>query len=98
MQANDGAEIQEFSGQLRDVRLYMHARFADMDKRFDGVDKRFNGVDKRFDSVDKGFDAIDKRFEKAEADIANMKRLMEDRFNAILRAIAEQVAERGSRA
>ncbi len=77
-------QFEFISGQLRDAQLYMHARFADMDKRFDGVDKRFAGADKRFDKV--------------ESEMADLKRLMEDRFNAVLRAIAEQFAERDPRA
>lgn len=39
------------SGQLRDIQLYMHQRFNDVDKRLDGVDKRLDGMDRQLAEV-----------------------------------------------
>jgi len=46
------------SGQLRDVQLYMYARFEDVDKRFDQVDKRFEQVETRLERVEGKIDAL----------------------------------------
>ena len=46
-------QFEYISGQLRDVQLYMHARFEQIDKRFEQVDKRFEQVDKRLDKVER---------------------------------------------
>ena len=32
------------SGQLRDIQLYMHARFDDIDRKFDGVAGKIDGL------------------------------------------------------
>ncbi len=39
------------SGQLRDVQLYMHARFEDIDCRFEQIDKRFDLLDAKVDAL-----------------------------------------------
>ena len=46
-------QFEYISGQLRDVQLYMHARFEQIDKRFEQIDKRFEQVDKRLDKVER---------------------------------------------
>ena len=60
------------SGQLRDVQLYMHARFEDVDKRFDAVDKRFDGVDKRFDAVDRRLNTVETKIDALPRVIAEL--------------------------
>jgi chaperonin cofactor prefoldin len=71
------------SGQLRDVQLYMHARFDDMDKRFERIDRRFEQVDMRFEQIDKRFEQVDKRFDTLEAKV-----------DALPRVLAELLAKR----
>jgi tetrahydromethanopterin S-methyltransferase subunit G len=39
------------SGQLRDIQLYMHARFDDVETRFDEVNARFDKVDAKVDGL-----------------------------------------------
>jgi hypothetical protein len=39
------------SGQLRDIQLYMHSRFDEIDGRFDAVDARFDAVDAKVDGL-----------------------------------------------
>ena len=46
------------SGQLRDIQLYMHARFDEIENRFDGVDSRLNGVDRHLDGMDRKLDKL----------------------------------------
>jgi tetrahydromethanopterin S-methyltransferase subunit G len=46
------------SGQLRDIPLYMHARFADIDGRLDKMDGRFDKVDGRLTTMDAKIDAL----------------------------------------
>ncbi len=50
------------TGQLRDVQLYMHARFDDMDKRFDGMDKRFDRLESEVKAIPRAIaELIDER-------------------------------------
>ena len=39
------------SGQLRDIQLYMHAKFADVDKRLDKVETRLGAVETKLDGL-----------------------------------------------
>ncbi len=59
-------------GQLRDVQLYMHARFDDADKRFDAIDRRFEAVDRRFDAVDRRFDRLEAKVDALPRIIAEL--------------------------
>lgn len=43
--SQQSGQFEFISGQLRDVQLYMHARFEDVDKRFDGIDKRLDRIE-----------------------------------------------------
>lgn len=36
--SQQAGQFEFISGQLRDIQLYMHARFGDQDRRFDAVD------------------------------------------------------------
>ena len=54
------------SGQLRDVQLYMHAKFGEIDKRFDRVEQRLDKVEQRLDKVEKRLDKIEVRLDKIE--------------------------------
>ena len=71
------------TGQLRDIQLYMHNRFADIDERFDRVDRRLDRMDGRFDSMDGRFDSMDGRLDSVEGKI-----------DALPRVIAELIAKR----
>ncbi len=39
------------SGQLRDIQLYQHTKFAEIDSRLDGIDSRLDGIDGRLDML-----------------------------------------------
>ena len=64
------------SGQLRDVQLYLHARFDDIDKRFDDVNKRLDGFDRRFESVDRHLETIRLRMDNMAAGIDELPRVL----------------------
>ena len=75
------------SGQLRDIQLYMHAKFGDVETRLDRIDVRLDRIDVRLD-----------RLENAQAEL---KRDMNARFNevnakidALPRVLAELLAKR----
>lgn len=72
------------SGQLRDIPLYMHARFADIDGRLDKMDGGLDKVDGRLDKMDGRFDKVDGRLTT-----------MDTKIDALPRAVAELIAKRG---
>lgn len=49
--SQQAGQFEFITGQLRDVQLYMHARFDDVDKRFDKVDARFDRIDASMDGM-----------------------------------------------
>ena len=51
-------QFEFISGQLRDIQLYMHARFGDIEKRFGDIEKRFDSTDHRLDSLEGKVDAL----------------------------------------
>ena len=58
-------------GQLRDLQLYMHARFEQMDQRFGGIDRRLNAIDGRMESMERKFD---KRFDEIPGIVRDVMR------------------------
>ena len=60
------------SGQLRDIQLYMHARFDDIDKRFDKLDGRFDKQESRFDRLEGRSDKLDAKVDALPRVIAEM--------------------------
>ena len=75
------------SGQLRDIQLYMQAKFGDVETRLDGIDTGLIGVDSRLS-----------RLENTQVEI---KRDMNARFSevnakldALPRVLAELLAKR----
>lgn len=60
------------TGQLRDIQLYMHARFSDIDGRLDKMDGRLDKMDGRFDKVDGRLDKMDSKIDALPRVIAEM--------------------------
>ena len=60
--SQQAGQFEFISGQLRDVQLYMHAKFGDIDARFDKLeskmDRKFAEVDQRFAGVEAKIDAL----------------------------------------
>jgi hypothetical protein len=74
------------SGQLRDIQLYMHSRFDEIDARFDAVDARFDAIDARFDAVDARFDAMDAKIDaKIDGLRADMPDIVANAVGSVLR-------------
>ena len=46
------------SGQLRDIQLYVHARFDDIDQRFERMDQRFETFEHRLERLESKVDAL----------------------------------------
>ena len=61
------------AGQLRDIQLYMHAKFADMEKRDDRLEQK---LDLKFDSLSREmnakFAAMDAKFDALPRVLAEM--------------------------
>jgi len=51
-------QFEFISGQLRDIQIYMHTRFEELDKKLAAHDRRFDDVDRRLDRVDQKLDAL----------------------------------------
>lgn len=51
------------SGQLRDIQLYIHARFVDMDDRFAEIGRVLQTLTARFDKVDSRFDKVEAKLD-----------------------------------
>ena len=78
------------SGQLRDVQLYMHARFDDMDLRFNRIDARFDRVEADIASMKSDIRKLDARFDGLEAKFVGL----EAKVDALPRIIAELMTKR----
>ncbi len=51
-------QFEFITGQLRDVQLYMHGRFADVDQRLDTLESKVDGLGARFDGFESKVDAL----------------------------------------
>ena len=71
------------SGQLRDMQLYQHAKFSEIDGRLDKIDGRFDKIDGRLDKQDVRLTRIESRLDDLTSEV-----------RALPRAIAELIAKR----
>jgi hypothetical protein len=62
---------------------------AETQRRFEEVDRRFDEVDRRFDKVDRRFDKVDERFDKVQAEIKDLGREMNARFDSLQRVMLQ---------
>lgn len=49
--SQQAGQFEFISGQLRDVQLYLHARFSDMDDRFEKVEMRLDRIESKVDAL-----------------------------------------------
>jgi chromosome segregation ATPase len=90
-------QFEFITGQLRDVQLYMHARFDDLEKRLDKMDGRFDKMDGRLDRMDGRLDKMDGRLDKMDGRLGRVEteiRNLNDKMDALPRVIAEMIATR----
>jgi chaperonin cofactor prefoldin len=60
------------TGQLKDIQLYMHAKFSDMETRFDRMDARFDRMDTRFDRMETRQDRLEQKIDALPRVLAEM--------------------------
>lgn len=70
------------SRQLRDLQMFVHTRFEQIDRRFEQVDRRLDKIDSRLDKIDGRMDKFDGRLDRIEVTLMEMPR-------AIIEAIRE---------
>jgi chaperonin cofactor prefoldin len=68
------------AGQLRDIQLYMHAKFADMEKRDDRLELKVDKLEQKFDKLEQKVDAL--------------SRDLNAKIDALPRVLAEMLAKR----
>ena len=49
--ARQTGQFEFISGQLRDVQLYLHARFSDVEAKLDRIDNRLDGIEVKVDAL-----------------------------------------------
>jgi chaperonin cofactor prefoldin len=60
------------TGQLKDIQLYMHSKFSDIDARFDRIDARFDRMEARQDRTDQKIDRMDQKIDALPRVLAEM--------------------------
>jgi predicted RNase H-like nuclease (RuvC/YqgF family) len=68
------------AGQLRDIQLYMHAKFADMEKRDDRLEQKVDRLEQKVDNFSRDMNA---KFAAMDA-----------KFDALPRVLVELLAKR----
>ena len=85
--AQHAGQFEFISGQLRDVQLYLHERFDDIDKQFGVINAWLGRHDANFAAIDARFDRIEAKFESRFASL-------EAKVDALPRVLAEMLAKR----
>ena len=80
-------QFEYISGQLRDVQLYMHAKFGDIDKRFDRVEQRLDKVEQRLDKVEKRLDKIEVRLGAVETKLDGLIETLPGMMRDVMREV-----------
>ena len=70
--SQQSGQFEFISGQLRDIQLYMHARFGDLDERLDRVEKRLDTSDAKLASIERKVDGLDRKVDALPRVIAEM--------------------------
>jgi predicted nucleic acid-binding Zn-ribbon protein len=70
--AQHTGQFEYISGQLRDVQLYIHARFDDVDRKLAEHDGRFDKLESHFHKLDGHFDKLETKVDALPRVIAEM--------------------------
>jgi chaperonin cofactor prefoldin len=62
----------EFVSGLRDIQLYMHAKFGDMETKFGDAEKRFDRMEMRLDRIETGQQAMKAQIDALPRVLAEM--------------------------
>ena len=85
------------SGQLRDIQLYQHSKFAEIDNRLEGVEGRLERVEGRLEKVEGRLERVEGRLERVEGRLDRVETGIAGltaEVRALPRAIAEMIANR----
>ena len=82
--AQQAGQFEFITGQLRDVQLYMHARFEDVDTQLGAIKATIAAMDAKFEGK---FAALEAKFDSKFA-------TLEAKVDALPRVIAELLAKR----
>lgn len=85
--SQQAGQFEFITGQLRDVQLYMHARFADMDEQFAKAGARIDRLDSKIDRLDVKVDRIEAKMDAKFAQI-------DAKLDALPRILAELIADK----
>jgi hypothetical protein len=77
----------------REVRT-LRAKVQTVEMKVDAVDKDMQGIP---GLIKAEFRLVDSRFARVMAELADLRTNMDDRFDAVLRAVSETIAERDER-
>lgn len=83
--SQQAGQFEFITGQLRDVQLYVHARFADMDEQFAKVHARIDRLDGKVDRLEAKVDRIDSKMDAKFAQV-------DAKLDALPRILAELIA------
>ena len=72
------------TGQLRDVQLYLHSKFGDIDSRLDKIDGRLDKLDAKVDVLPRVIAELEVKVDR-----------LETKIDALPRVIAELITKRG---
>lgn len=70
--AQQTGQFEFISGQLRDVQLYLHAKFGEVDEQLAEVNGRLGQMDGRLDRIDRRLDGIDSKLDAMPRVIAEL--------------------------
>jgi chromosome segregation ATPase len=70
--SQQAGQFEFISGQLRDIQLYMHARFSDLDDKISEMDRRLTSADKKIDTIDRKLDGLDRKVDALPRVIAEL--------------------------
>lgn len=82
------------TGQLRDVQLYLHSKFGDIDGRLDKIDGRLDRIDGRLDKLDAKVDVLPRVIAELEVKVDRHVDRLETKIDALPRVIAELITKR----
>ncbi len=77
------------SRQLRDLQMFVHTKFEQVDRRLDTIDRRLDKIDRRLDKIDGRLDKIDVRLDTIDGRLDRIEITLKEMPRAIIEAIRE---------
>lgn len=88
------ADLEQRVSELEREVQSLKAKLRNADAKLDAVDQDMQGIP---GLIKAEFRLVDSRFSRVMAEITDFRTAVDDRFDAVLRAVAETVAERDKR-